>query len=885
MGNRIRTALLACALLSASVVAPERARAAQALDPDDALLFDARVGPYQVGNGVRAFQLAGDAICLDLADVIDALQLAVEPSPDGRRATGWAFAETYRIDIDRDKAQARYGGHYASIGDGDIHDSRSGWCVSAATLGKWLGVRFDADVGNAILTVVAPGPLPVEAAARRGAQADRLSTTPAGAGAAPMERLVLPYRPWRTPAIDASASFSLEGRDGTVSARSARYEIFAAGEIAWASSDLRLVSDAARRPASLRMRLYRADADADLLGPLQATEAVIGDVDGFAIPLVANAASGRGLALGNRPLGLSAEFDTVSLTGALPQGWDAELYRNGELLRATGGDGTGRYAFRDVQLRYGVNQIDIVRYGPQGQVRRERRVYNIAAQMPRPGERWWSASLLQAGRDLIRFGGAATLRSGLRMAVAVEQGIGRGTSLGLAFIRSAGDAGRPGGDYMQATLRAGLSRMLGEASVAHDLAGGTAARINLVGQALGGSLSLEAARNWRLASERLDPDLRQWVTVALDRAVHVGGVVLPVRFDLRSARSDNGATMEARARASYSGRTMSVSASAGWSRSNPRDGPPADMAVAGLLFNTRLAGTRLRGEANWRLTPRPQLLNAQIAANRAIGLRDEVQLSAGYSGPDRRLVLGGNISRHFDHVALGASAIVDSRRRWSLGLTLTMSVGPDGEGRFGRWSAGSQARGATIAVRQYRDHNGDGARQPDEPYIPVGRLLVNGMPLAHPATEEDGAAPVLLEGLDAGRPVSIALDEAGIADPFDMPSSAGVITAPRAGQMVRLELGLAGSASLEAMVEQDGRPLAGETVELVDGEGRVAYHARVEFDGLLSFERVRYGRYRLRLARGGILLDAAVDLSAQHPGLRLGRLTVPSGPTQLARRP
>src|SRR3546814_18132484 len=60
-------------------------------------------------------------------------------------------------------------------------------------------------------------------------------------------------------------------------------------------------------------------------------------------------------------------FDKTTFRGDLPAGWDAELYRNGQLLAFTSPNGDGRYEFIAVPLQYGSNRFEIVLYGPQGQ--------------------------------------------------------------------------------------------------------------------------------------------------------------------------------------------------------------------------------------------------------------------------------------------------------------------------------------------------------------------------------------------------------------------------------------------------------------------------------------------------------------------------------------
>ena len=85
-------------------------------------------------------------------------------------------------------------------------------------------------------------------------------------------------------------------------------------------------------PENLRLRAYRTDPKGQLLGPLKATHFALGDISTFSTPLVSQSVAGRGALVTNRPIERPDNFDRTSFRGELPSGWDAELYRNDQLL-------------------------------------------------------------------------------------------------------------------------------------------------------------------------------------------------------------------------------------------------------------------------------------------------------------------------------------------------------------------------------------------------------------------------------------------------------------------------------------------------------------------------------------------------------------------------
>jgi len=84
----------------------------------------------------------------------------------------------------------------------------------------------------------------------------------------------------------------------------------------------------------------------------------------------------QGAAFTNAPFVRPVTFATGTLVGALLPGWEVELYRQGSLVGLTTTRADGAYAF-DVPLVYGTNPVEVVGYGPTGEVRRLQRTFEV----------------------------------------------------------------------------------------------------------------------------------------------------------------------------------------------------------------------------------------------------------------------------------------------------------------------------------------------------------------------------------------------------------------------------------------------------------------------------------------------------------------------------
>ena len=360
-GRKALTALAVAAAIMTIPVASAHAAPWQA-NEDDALLFDVRVGQWRAGDGVRGYQ-TDSGVCVDLADIIIAFDLPVRLDKKSRRATGWLFEENRTFTLDREASIVQIVNKDYPVTAADIRDVPEGWCVDSVTLARWLNVEIKTNLSNALLVIKADRKLPFELAEERKARAGKFkSITQFDLKSLPQGKD--PYKFFRTPSIDVVASSGIS-RDKRAGNRfDARYEIYASGEIAGASFDARLASNDRGVPESLRLRGYKTDPDGGLLGPLNATHFALGDVSTNSTSLGIQSTAGRGGFVTNRPLNRQANFDRTTFRGELPDGWDAELFRNDQLIGYVQSRGDGRYEFLEVALLYGQNRFEVILYGP-----------------------------------------------------------------------------------------------------------------------------------------------------------------------------------------------------------------------------------------------------------------------------------------------------------------------------------------------------------------------------------------------------------------------------------------------------------------------------------------------------------------------------------------
>ena len=890
----MRGALASWALALAGAVAAWAASPvgpAWTADPNEQFLLDVNIRQLRLGDGVRAYATP-EGTCVVFGDFLTTLDLPMKIDLAAKKASGWAFREENRIEIDEAAGAVRYGEKQERLAEGTIRETPEGWCVDSAALGRWFQLGVKPVVQGSMLLLESEAKLPVELAREREQRAARLH--PASMPLESLPRVKLPYRMWRAPALDfiVHAGATYQASTGLKVDRHASVQ--AAGEIARMSYDSMMTTDQKGRPESLRITAYRSDPDGGLLGPLNATHFAAGDVQSLSHRLIPGS-NGRGLEVTNRPLFNPVAFDRTRFEGDLPSGWDAELYRNGELLALSRSSGSQRYAFEDVALLYGDNRFEIVLYGPQGQQRSRLETINVGQSQVPAGQTWYWAGINQPGRNLLgnlldrNDGGgfnaprqpADFTRANMQAAVQVEHGLSKRTSIGaLATMLLANNEKLT---FVEGSIRQSVGSSLLEVAVARDSRGGLAGRFAAVAQF--GSLNVSAdalvANNFVVNGER-ERRYREG-RLSLDAPIKVGRQTISAHGDVRLAdRGDENRSLNAVGRLSTNINGFNLTTLVDWQHRLGKAASLNDQRLElGVMGTGRIRAVRLRGEARWEVQPQSRFKSAELSAYWSATDKADWEGALGYDAEAGRGHARISHIRRFSTMAAAASIEAGTDGSVAAGINLNFSL-DSGAGGF-RLTNQRLASTGIVEARVYRDNNDNGVRDPSEPWE-SGAAITTGQRVSETPTDRQGL--VRVGGLQPYQPVAVGIDTSSLEDPSLAPKKALQVIVPRPGVAAKIEIGLVGSGDIEGMlVQSDGRGFEGLDIELIDASGKVIASGRSDYDGFFLFDRIPYGRYGLRLTAdsahaAGVsqAIDRTVEISAVKSVVRMGAIRVLKAP-------
>ncbi len=866
-GMRALLALLALTLMAGVAVGAD-ADVFLPVDESEMLILEVRAERYLASSGLIGYR-HGDLVLLPLGELAAVLEYAVDAYPERGVAEGWLLDEDHGFLLDVQGRSVSVDGRQSGITESCLYVNPDDIYVTSTALARWWPIDLEIDLTGLRVVITPRETVPlIERLNReaRWAQLDRRS----GGGIRYPQREA-PYRLASWPFLDATISYDhnrkYDNLSGSLLSRGDLAKLSVTGFLGY--------DDHAPHEWTAWMRAGRTDRDGRLLGPLGATTAVVGDVIATPLSLVDGTSRGRGVSIGNRPLGSVSQFDMIDVTGDAPPGWEVELYLDGALHDLQSVGSAGHFLFVDVPLHLGLNTIRTVLYGPNGQTREQVRTYNIRSGMWGRGHLHYNYSSLQLGKSIV---GSPT--SGSRIPgegswdhrLELGYGVGPSTTVGAGMAQIyVDDAER---QYAQVSLLQSLGPLFLQAVGVKDLDGGLATSI--AGQTRVGrqSLYLGYARFDDFVSNTNEGsgDVASRMEARLSGAWQRQGRQLvsyrmkwlgeeaPVELDHRRDFLDL-----------YLGSAYRRISLGHQLRYLTESGQVSRRELLGqLLAAGYVGGLRVSGEMEYDAKDGQGVRSVGMTAGRAFTDRVSGQITGRRSFlDDGSVYVQGNVDWNLNPVRLGLRAGYDTAFGATVGVSATTSLvrSPDDGG----WLVSSRPLGnyGAALVTAFIDLDGDGAYGAgDEPLKDVGfgrNVLWQDI-----RTADDGQA--FLPGITANQFVNVKVNLATVEDPYLVPRHEGMTTVVHQGGVSDLSFPFHYVGEIEGVVARDAnlaRPLRNIGLELTDPAGARVGTAVSEFDGFYLFQEIPPGDYLVSVVEA--TLRGRFQVPAPQP------VTVPPG--------
>lgn len=849
-------------------------------------------------------------VLIHAADLFRALGVTVSDNADGS-ISGAIEPSGVKFHI---WPNGRYAldGKAATFDSSDYTNDTEGIYLTGDAVAHFVPVRLELELGRQALLIEAVGALPFDVNRAREIARAKLVEHKILQTAAPLN---FPYQLAEVAAadlrIDAYRHDEGQFRLG--------YDGLLAGELAHMTALVFFTGTQQDVLNDVRLKLGRENGSGGVFGLPTLTSIFAGDVTVPQLALVGGG-SGRGILIDAFPLERPDAFDRTTLEGDAPIGWEAELYRNNELLAYAKVGSDGRFRFVDVPLQYSENHFRIKLYGPNGEVRELHRSQNVGAGLAPAGKFRWRAFVAE---------------NNARIFEAILPSYASRKSGGLIYSLSS-DLGLA----QWLTLNASTSRLAENHSPHSALVRSYGAGIRLALPIA----YLEFDSAWQAENSRSHSGGYAWSMSALGEIKGVNFAVRHARFnDFLSQKALRGASpldsySEFRASTSLTWAELPITLTATGQKWFLSGGGNETLfqAVArfsiGNFFITQglerrtIASSRQAISEKWtnvltsisaNLTDRFRLALASRLRPGSVSLEqfqivgtqrldDRTTVNLGLSRfrsqvqiPGWEFSVGG--SRRFGQIWISASLSKSAANGMTFGLGASLSLGKSRAGlRFVQSDSANKGR---AELQIFHDINDDGRfdGDGDEPLTGARIILDGNRSVGDPADQQ---GMLYLEGLPTSRPVTIDIDPKSIGDPF-LRSAIGPITIqPRRGGTFTAGLPLVDTGSISGAVKFSvagtAATVGGIKVDLlrirdsgsadksvlpIDPE--IVATSLTQPDGSFLFDLLIPGRYKVRLhdeqiieGRRIVVHEADVELSGdslEQYGVNLMALSVDDG--------
>lgn len=744
--------------------------------------------------------------------------------------------------------------------------------VESALLAEWLAMRIDANSFDAAIDIRPFVPLPIQERMAR----SQMGPNTWGYGTyndSGYPLLDTPYRLLAGPSIDLSLSSSLTGKGtGIITPINNSYYTRLTGDFLWMSGRLDLSGRLGAAGKSIigidnsSLLFERERPSGGILGLLDARKVAIGDIQPETLPLIGSSI-GAGFMISNYPLNQSSFFDKLTLSGFLAKGWDVELYSNADLLDYRPSNPQESYAFVDIPLVYGLNELRLIFHGPQGEKRVESHIYNVGRNMIEPGSFNYQVTASNAShRSLLTSpdGETAPLMT-WKSTLGVSKWLTATNYLASTLI----------GGERQNFAGAGFSGYLKmvqlDLQIARNLATSQWAR-QAGAQSRLGPLSLSVLmqdyeKDWHTTTSTISY-LRRW-DVRLD-GLNPLFFLSNSRFSMTLAQTEYDELRSSKsAIITSSQRTWGVDHRHTVTVERTVEGDTKRDAISGSSYaSLTRKSLSFRAEVDYQLKP-ARVINT-LGATCELHLPHEWLLinTLAYAPLNNALTASVGLNHTFDAVAMGITGNYIAGGTWSLGLQLSTNISHDG--RSGQWKTNGNmsSQQAAVSALAYLDSNRNREWDVEESRIKEAGFIINQQS-HHATTGSNGIA--FLQGLSPNTPADISLSPSTLKELLWVPADKGVRVVPRPGYAVPIQfpVWVTGEISGTVYRKKEGveSPASGISMEAINMTDQVIGKTRSEYDGVYILGALPTGKCIVRISP-----DQAAKLGTTSP---LQEVTIP----------
>lgn len=816
------------------------------------LFFTVRVDNFIIGE-IPALVLES-GLALEFDSYVNLLEFYIELDEVNRRYTGWFAKEenSFSLDISElnRKIDIEVRDKVLNLGTEDFAIFGDYLYIKDNALGEVFGISHDYKFTSLELTIIPSEPIPLQQRIAR----QQSKTRGSGNLKPKFVQLQRSYGIFSPQLLDVNIASNYRHVSKDVDTR---YSILGARDIGLVHTNFFFTGNQDDLLDDARLTFSKDSINADLLGSLNASRIEIGDVRPVRQGRESSLNENRGIRITSRNYRDSSNNQLINIEGNIPQGWDAELYRNGLLLDRQLSIATSRYNFLDVPLIFGLNDFEIIMYGPQGQVLVDKVERLIDQKLFSNQGFSYDFSFSQNNTSFLGVNDIKSEKDNYNFSSQFNVGLSETSGVVVGIQREFG------GEEDAYVINSGINAILFDSVLANasfstsntaesiDLA----VRTRLFSQSINSSVALSRPKSG-------DGNSSFIANAQSVGALNVFGYFsIPMQNQVRMTRNGASDLLQLTSRLGYNGRSFSAFNAVIYNRND--NGELVDEQLSGSLsFQKPFGRIFFRGAINYDIDDGIEPTAYSSAVNWSVSNALKARLNLTHQ------VINSSTTASFQLGWVHSLFELNSRLAWS-------DTGSWQGGISARFSlAGKEAkynsvdihnRGTTnsgaISVRVFLDSNSNARYDEGEELLPGVKVLAT-QAFRSGISDENGIATIF--NITDKKLTDITVDVDTLPDPFMTPRIGGVSIRFRAGLVDDLDFPITYGSDIEGVVEMDKDgylyPLKSVQVLLKNNKGEIIDQTKTAYDGFFLFEKIKLGNYHVTLSE---------SLAKKHSSLNL----------------
>lgn len=767
---------------------------------------------------------------IELKNFFELLNFAITVNNENLTAQGWYVSEDTHFFLDIKNKTVEINGIKYTLLEQDYYLDAGEIHIALEILDNWFRLGVVLDFNSLELGLSPKKLLPLDKKLQR--EQRSLYTSSLN---------IDPTLPWKASPYQSTSSpvadFQLN-HTATQERQVSSYSLLGSQDLAYFNSEYYLTGMKGDLITDSRLSFNREHANADLLGPINATSLQFGDVLATQIGSRFLGSYARGIKVGNIPLNREVNNNQVTLTGAIQAGWDIELYRNKVLIEQQLSLSDGRYLFENIDLLFGMNTFELIFYGPQGQVERKVEEFIIDGNSLDLGEAFYEFSITQQGKQLLSTSNNTNGQQGWMLSGRYERGITDYLSVysGVSLLNS--DDGDDINSYAFGSNLSVLNKILINLDYEQNSNQETELRVATRTELAEQSVRLSLYKTSRLLNGSESNDFYNKIDTY---ELFFSGRVMDNRFGQLSYQNTASYTMNNERDSLFRfGNTLNYSLSQ-FSLNNNLQWADNETFYGNSRIQTRFGRISARFGVNYSVEPESEITSYETEFSRSIKSNLQVDLKLTHQLENNIEYAELGLNWQADLFSVNSNFNYDTDNNWRVGLFGRFSLGFDTKNNNHFFNKQSLAQTGSLIVHVFLDENNNGVFDKGERKI-EGVKVKALQNYRRAITDENGIA--LLAGMPANLITDVVIDPDSFSDPFLIAANDGFSITPRAGFVEYMDIPLNNSSEVEGTIYKDNETLGFATVQLLDKNGKEVAQTQAAYDGYYLFTDLRPGQYQ-----------------------------------------